>query len=125
MSASEKEKVREPQLAAFSRFSLAVFIHTFLSSWADVANFSSAIQDPAALKEEGNTLFKAGDMQGAVCCYTKALKLSDSPADSAVLYRNRSACYLKLEEYSKAEADASKGATHHCRGYCTVIEITV
>uniref|UniRef100_A0A669EYU2 Unc-45 myosin chaperone A n=1 Tax=Oreochromis niloticus TaxID=8128 RepID=A0A669EYU2_ORENI len=64
--------------------------------------------DPAALKEEGNTLFKAGDIQGAVCCYTKALKLSDSQADKAVLYRNRSACYLKLEEYSKAEADASK-----------------
>uniref|UniRef100_A0A8D0ADW6 Unc-45 myosin chaperone A n=1 Tax=Sander lucioperca TaxID=283035 RepID=A0A8D0ADW6_SANLU len=58
--------------------------------------------------EEGNSLFKAGDMHGAVCCYTKALKLSDSKAESAVLYRNRSACYLKQEEYSKAEADASK-----------------
>ncbi|KAK5609010.1 Protein unc-45 A [Crenichthys baileyi] len=65
-------------------------------------------KEPGALKEEGNTLFKAGDMQGAACCYTKALKLTDSRADSAVLYRNRSACYLKLEEYSKAEADASK-----------------
>lgn len=48
-------------------------------------------------------------MQGAVCCYTKALKLSDKPADSAVLYRNRSACYLKLEEFSKAETDATQG----------------
>uniref|UniRef100_A0A8C7YM64 Unc-45 myosin chaperone A n=1 Tax=Oryzias sinensis TaxID=183150 RepID=A0A8C7YM64_9TELE len=66
------------------------------------------IQDPAALKEKGNSLFKAGDMEGAVCCYTKALKLSASKADSAVLYRNRSACHLKLEEYNKAESDASK-----------------
>uniref|UniRef100_A0A4W6EFV3 Unc-45 myosin chaperone A n=1 Tax=Lates calcarifer TaxID=8187 RepID=A0A4W6EFV3_LATCA len=66
------------------------------------------MSDPASLKEEGNTLFKSGDMQGAACCYTKALKLSDSQAESAVLYRNRSACYLKLEEYSKAEADSSK-----------------
>eukprot|EP00064_Thunnus_orientalis_P001218 superscaffoldBa00000081_g1220 len=65
-------------------------------------------KDPAALKEEGNTLFKAGDMQGAVCCYTKALKLSDSQTERAVLHRNRSACYLKLEDYSKAEADSSK-----------------
>uniref|UniRef100_A0A4W6EHC9 Unc-45 myosin chaperone A n=1 Tax=Lates calcarifer TaxID=8187 RepID=A0A4W6EHC9_LATCA len=73
-----------------------------------VANFFSLTQDPASLKEEGNTLFKSGDMQGAACCYTKALKLSDSQAESAVLYRNRSACYLKLEEYSKAEADSSK-----------------
>lgn len=69
----------------------------------------SLTQDPAALKEEGNTLFKAGDMQGAVGCYTRALKLNESPKDCAVLYRNRSACYLKLEDYSKAEADASKG----------------
>lgn len=50
-------------------------------------------------------------MQGALCCYTKALELTDSQPDSAVLYRNRSACYLKLEEYSNAEADASKGPT--------------
>uniref|UniRef100_A0A4W5JN49 Unc-45 myosin chaperone A n=1 Tax=Hucho hucho TaxID=62062 RepID=A0A4W5JN49_9TELE len=65
-------------------------------------------KDPGALKEEGNTLFNAGDMQGALCFYTKALKLSDSQAESAVLHRNRSACYLKLEDYTKAEADASK-----------------
>uniref|UniRef100_A0A8C8HI53 UNC-45/Cro1/She4 central domain-containing protein n=1 Tax=Oncorhynchus tshawytscha TaxID=74940 RepID=A0A8C8HI53_ONCTS len=64
--------------------------------------------DPGALKEEGNTLFNAGDMQGALCFYTKALKLSHSQAESAVLHRNRSACYLKLEDYTKAEADASK-----------------
>uniref|UniRef100_A0A8C3B316 Unc-45 myosin chaperone A n=1 Tax=Cyclopterus lumpus TaxID=8103 RepID=A0A8C3B316_CYCLU len=57
---------------------------------------------------EGNALFKAGDIQGAVCCYTKAIKRSDSQAERAVLYRNRSACYLKQEEYSKAESDASK-----------------
>ncbi|XP_026168072.1 protein unc-45 homolog A isoform X2 [Mastacembelus armatus] len=65
-------------------------------------------KDPAALKEEGNVLFKVGDMQGAACCYTKALKLSGSQAESAVLHRNRAACYLRLEEYSKAESDASK-----------------
>ncbi|CAB1313662.1 unnamed protein product [Coregonus sp. 'balchen'] len=65
-------------------------------------------KDTGALKEEGNILFNAGDMQGALCFYTKALKLSDSQAESAVLHRNRSACYLKLEDYTKAEADASK-----------------
>ncbi|XP_038857327.1 protein unc-45 homolog A-like isoform X2 [Salvelinus namaycush] len=65
-------------------------------------------KDPGALKGEGNTLFNAGDMQGALFFYTKALKLSGSQAESAVLHRNRSACYLKLEDYTKAEADASK-----------------
>lgn len=84
-----------------------------------VAYSYSVTQDPAALKDEGNTLFKAGDMQGAACCYTKALKLSDNQADCAVLYRNRSACYLKLEDYSKAETDASKG------GIYITVEITV
>lgn len=80
-----------------------------MSISARSVNLFSLSQDPAALKEEGNTLFKAGDMQGAVCCYTKALKLCDGQDESAVLHRNRSACYLKLEEYSKAEADASIG----------------
>lgn len=61
------------------------------------------------MKEEGNNLFKTGDVQGALCCYTKALKLSENKSDSAILYRNRSACYLKLEDFSKAETDASKG----------------
>ncbi|KAL0968421.1 hypothetical protein UPYG_G00266650 [Umbra pygmaea] len=65
-------------------------------------------KDPVILKEEGNTLFKAGDMQGALCSYTEALKLSNSQTESAVLHRNRSACYLKLEDYTNAEADASK-----------------
>lgn len=77
-------------------------------------------QSPAALKEEGNALFKAGDLPGAVCCYTKALNLSDSQSESAVLHRNRSACYLKLEEYSEAAADATKGARPLLPARCRV-----
>ncbi len=53
--------------------------------------------------------FKAGDVQQALSCYTKALKISDCQSESAVLYRNRAACYLKLEDHTKAEADATKG----------------
>lgn len=70
-------------------------------------------QDTATLKEDGNNLFKAGDMQGAICCYTEAIKLSDSQTESAVLHRNRSACYLKLENYTMAEVDAAKGRNVH------------
>uniref|UniRef100_A0A3B4AMP2 Protein unc-45 homolog B n=1 Tax=Periophthalmus magnuspinnatus TaxID=409849 RepID=A0A3B4AMP2_9GOBI len=47
-------------------------------------------------------------LDAALSCYTKALKLSENEADCAVLYRNRCACYLKLEDYSKAELDATK-----------------
>ncbi|XP_067293351.1 protein unc-45 homolog A isoform X2 [Pseudorasbora parva] len=65
-------------------------------------------QDSSALREEGNSHFKAGDVQQALSCYTKALKISDCQSESAVLYRNRAACYLKIEDYTKAEADAAK-----------------
>ncbi|XP_072290917.1 protein unc-45 homolog A [Eucyclogobius newberryi] len=65
-------------------------------------------KDPTGLKEKGNAHFKSGNVDAALSCYTKALKLSKNEADCAVLYRNRCACYLKQEEYSKAEADASK-----------------
>lgn len=70
-------------------------------------------QDSVALKEEGNNLFKSGDVQGALSCYTRALKLSGSEFESAVLYRNRCACYLKLNDYNKAKVDASNGTPVH------------
>ncbi|XP_029430730.1 protein unc-45 homolog A isoform X2 [Rhinatrema bivittatum] len=60
------------------------------------------------LREEGNTFFKSGNYEAAISCYTKAINLSENRTDRAVLYRNRSACFLKLEDYSKAEADASQ-----------------
>ncbi|XP_007906761.1 protein unc-45 homolog A [Callorhinchus milii] len=62
----------------------------------------------AQLREEGNKYFKLGDHEAALSCYTQAIKLSPEQPSAAVLHRNRAACYLKLEEYSKAEADASK-----------------
>lgn len=86
-----------------------------MSFYVHLSTFPVSSQDPATLKEEGNVLFKAGDLSGAVCCYTKALNLSGSQSESAVLYRNRSACYLKLEEYSEAAADATKGGDAHDR----------
>ncbi|XP_069622258.1 protein unc-45 homolog A isoform X1 [Ranitomeya imitator] len=60
------------------------------------------------LREDGNMHFKSGDFETALSCYTKALKLSTDKKDAAVLHRNRAACHLKLEDYAKAEEDASK-----------------
>uniref|UniRef100_UPI00398F017F protein unc-45 homolog A-like n=1 Tax=Pristiophorus japonicus TaxID=55135 RepID=UPI00398F017F len=62
----------------------------------------------AELREGGNKHFKLGDYEAALSCYTQAIELSPDLSESTVLHRNRAACYLKLEEYSKAEADASK-----------------
>ncbi|NXA23228.1 UN45A protein, partial [Ibidorhyncha struthersii] len=60
------------------------------------------------LRERGNALFQAGDHAAALAAYTQALSLCDAEPERAVLHRNRAACYLKLEDYAKAEADASK-----------------
>ncbi|XP_069758538.1 protein unc-45 homolog A-like [Narcine bancroftii] len=62
----------------------------------------------ARLREDGNAHFKLGDYETALSCYTQAIELSPELAELTVLRRNRAACYLKLEQYSKAEADASK-----------------
>ncbi|NXN85873.1 UN45A protein, partial [Bombycilla garrulus] len=60
------------------------------------------------LRARGNALFQAGDHGAALAAYTEALSLSDAGPERAVLHRNRAACYLKLEDYTKAEADATK-----------------
>uniref|UniRef100_A0A3Q2HES9 Protein unc-45 homolog A n=2 Tax=Equus TaxID=9789 RepID=A0A3Q2HES9_HORSE len=60
------------------------------------------------LRKEGNELFKCGDYQGALTAYTQALDLGATPQDQAILHRNRAACHLKLEDYDKAETEASK-----------------
>lgn len=96
-----------------------------MSFCVHLSTFPVSSQDPATLKEEGNVLFKAGDLSGAVCCYTKALNLSGSQSESAVLYRNRSACYLKLEEYSEAAADATKGGDAHTPAHYRVNRLLV
>ncbi|XP_063781924.1 protein unc-45 homolog A [Pseudophryne corroboree] len=60
------------------------------------------------LREDGNKHFKCGEYEEALCCYTKAIQLSTDKKDTAILHRNRAICHLKLEDYVKAEEDASK-----------------
>ncbi|XP_060257627.1 protein unc-45 homolog A isoform X1 [Ovis aries] len=60
------------------------------------------------LRKDGNELFKCGDYEGALTAYTQALGLSATPQDQAILHRNRAACHLKLEDYEKAETEATK-----------------
>uniref|UniRef100_A0A3P8NMK2 Protein unc-45 homolog B n=1 Tax=Astatotilapia calliptera TaxID=8154 RepID=A0A3P8NMK2_ASTCA len=64
--------------------------------------------DPIQLKEEGNKHFQAGDIDKAIECYTKAIKVCQDKKVLAVIYRNRSACYLKKENYVNAASDATK-----------------
>ncbi|XP_022609423.1 protein unc-45 homolog B isoform X2 [Seriola dumerili] len=64
--------------------------------------------DPVQLKDEGNKFFQAGDIDKAIECYTKAIKVCKDKKVLAVIHRNRSACYLKKENYANAASDASK-----------------
>lgn len=59
------------------------------------------MEDPIHLKEDGNKFFKESDIVKAIECYSKALKLAKDKKLQAVLYRNRSACYLKQVCYNK------------------------
>ncbi|KAK9394130.1 protein unc-45A-like [Crotalus adamanteus] len=66
----------------------------------------------AEMRREGNEHFQAGRYAEALAAYTRALGLAapEAEADSqrALLFRNRAACQLKLEDYAQAEADASR-----------------
>ncbi|KAM9319418.1 protein unc-45 homolog B [Gastrophryne carolinensis] len=66
------------------------------------------MEDPGVLKDEGNKYFKENNYDQAIDCYSKALKLEKDKKVQAVLYRNRSACYLKKENYVQSASDASK-----------------
>ncbi|XP_056416525.1 protein unc-45 homolog B isoform X2 [Hyla sarda] len=66
------------------------------------------MEDPIQFKEDGNKYFKANDYVNAIDCYNKAIKLLKDKNMLAVLYRNRSACHLKKENYVQAASDASK-----------------
>ncbi|CAM6095091.1 unnamed protein product [Calypogeia fissa] len=57
----------------------------------------------AALKDEGNALYKNGNYLKAAAVYTQAIKADPS---NATLYSNRSAAFLNLLKVTKALADA-------------------
>ncbi|XP_068167149.1 protein unc-45 homolog B isoform X2 [Antennarius striatus] len=64
--------------------------------------------DPVQLKDEGNKHFQAGDIDKAIDCYSSAIKVCKDKKVLAVIHRNRSACYLKKENFVNAASDASK-----------------
>ncbi len=59
----------------------------------------------ATAREEGNTLFKAGDFAGAVKAYTEAIKRDPSDPRG---YNNRANAYTKLVAFPEALKDAEE-----------------
>eukprot|EP01064_Diplonema_japonicum_P016018 TRINITY_DN24059_c0_g1_i1.p1 TRINITY_DN24059_c0_g1~~TRINITY_DN24059_c0_g1_i1.p1 ORF type:complete len:663 (+),score=202.86 TRINITY_DN24059_c0_g1_i1:43-2031(+) len=60
------------------------------------------------LQEAGNEAKKEGDLEKALECYTEAIPLQKNDEKLAVLYSNRSAVRLLLDDKEKALEDANK-----------------
>ncbi|XP_022088916.1 protein unc-45 homolog B-like [Acanthaster planci] len=66
------------------------------------------VQEAQKWKEEGNNHYKLERFEEAVEAYSKAIgACPKGQSDRAVYYKNRSACYLKLQKYEKAAQDAA------------------
>jgi len=67
-------------------------------------------QEAVRLKELGNEHFNRGSFEAAVVSYTDALAtcLLCHTADRAIIYSNRAAAKMKLEQYDNAVADCTK-----------------
>ena len=64
--------------------------------------------DPQSLKEEGNGFFKTGNYKEALRCYTEALSAGTiKDSEKAVIYKNRAAVRLKLNDNLAAVDDCS------------------
>lgn len=59
-------------------------------------------------KEDGNKAFKLAKYEEAITSYSTALETCKQKDDISTLYKNRSACYLKLKKYEDAINDADK-----------------
>eukprot|EP00639_Heterosigma_akashiwo_P030030 CAMPEP_0194670702 /NCGR_PEP_ID=MMETSP0295-20121207/5365_1 /TAXON_ID=39354 /ORGANISM="Heterosigma akashiwo, Strain CCMP2393" /LENGTH=274 /DNA_ID=CAMNT_0039553987 /DNA_START=46 /DNA_END=867 /DNA_ORIENTATION=+ len=69
------------------------------------SNGDSGSLSPEEFKEQGNTRLKAGDAEGAVQSYTRAIEMDPT---AHIYFANRSAAYAALESWAKASSDASQ-----------------
>ena len=62
----------------------------------------------SSCKEEGNEWFKSGEFKKAKISYTKALEQENiGQEDKAILFMNRAACALKLDEFQQCVDDCT------------------
>jgi len=77
---------------------------------------STAVDDSAAFREQGNQAFKQGHFQEAIDRYTDAINILNdlqlteiNKNDLTKCYSNRSQCYINLGQYDDAVEDATRG----------------
>ena len=68
------------------------------------------IHDPEQLKEAGNEFFKKGSWDDALDCYSQAIRNTkdDCEKQKAIYFKNRAACFLKMERFEDAVDDCNK-----------------
>lgn len=71
--------------------------------------------DAQQLKEEGNELFRDGSYKMAIRTYSRALRTCPLkyPKDRAIMYSNRAACKMRLEEFEDSVKDCTKALELH------------
>lgn len=73
---------------------------------------NGAVQSAERLKARGNELFSAGNFEEAVRVYTEAIeaaKQTEILGKLPVLYSNRAAAHLQMDNFVDALADAEVG----------------
>merc|ERR1719445_2186675 len=76
----------------------------------EAVNPADLLDDPEKLKEAGNDFFKKGEWDDALECYTEAIKKTrgDCEKQKAIYFKNRAACYLKMDRFEDAVDDCTK-----------------
>lgn len=65
----------------------------------------SSFEDVFSLREEGNRLFHDKNYEEAARIFCRAIELAPN---NSILFSNRSACYLSMDDYVHAESDARR-----------------
>ena len=81
------------------------------------ANDETLLAQANEFKDAGNALFKANNWAEAIEQYSKGIEVFPT----AVLYSNRAFCFLKIESFGLAIADAKdaiKLDTNYIKGSC-------
>uniref|UniRef100_T1H3A6 Uncharacterized protein n=1 Tax=Megaselia scalaris TaxID=36166 RepID=T1H3A6_MEGSC len=68
-------------------------------------------------KEKGNESFKNGKWEEAIEYYTKAIINGEHHKQLAVLYKNRAAAYLKINDFDSALADSTATLFRRSQAY--------
>ncbi|KAL4231322.1 cytochrome c oxidase subunit 1 [Mactra antiquata] len=72
-------------------------------------------KEAQTLKEEGNDLFRGGSYKSAIRTYSRALRTCPLkfPKDRSIMYSNRAACKMHLEDFESSIQDCSKALDLH------------